>query len=159
MPHILLIADATESAASCWPQTTRAIADLLASLPAGAVAGVALLGTNLMWPVEAWRPDLPLPPEAAATGSLVSPVMAGIRARGLAPRWAVIAGSGEVFDLADWERGRATNAPGQSGQPGSPYYDNLVESWDKGRYFPLAFSRARVEEVAAHRLVLLPARP
>ena len=30
----LLIADATESAASCWPQTARAIADLLAALPA-----------------------------------------------------------------------------------------------------------------------------
>ena len=102
MTHILLIADATESAASCWPQTTRAIADLLAALPAGSVAGIALLGTNLMWPVEAWRPDLPLPAEAAATGSFVAPVMAGVRARGLALRWAVIAGSGEVFDLADW---------------------------------------------------------
>ncbi len=98
----LLIADATESAASCWPQTTRAIADLLTALPAGSVAGIGLLGTNLMWPVEAWRPDLPLPAEAAATGSFVAPVMAGMRARGLAPRWAVIAGSGEVFDLADW---------------------------------------------------------
>jgi penicillin amidase len=65
----------------------------------------------------------------------------------------------QVFDLADWERGRATSAPGQSGQPGSPYYDNLIESWDKGRYFPLAFSRAKVEEVVAHRLLLLPAKP
>lgn len=102
MTHILLIADATENAASCWPATTRAIADLLTALPSGSVAGIALLGTNLMWPVEAWRPDLLLPAEAAATGSFVAPVMAGMRARGLAPAWAVIAGSGEVFDLADW---------------------------------------------------------
>ncbi len=102
MTHILLIADATENAASCWPATTRAIADLLTALPSGSVAGIALLGTNLMWPVEAWRPDLLLPAEATATGSFVAPVMAGMRARGLAPAWAVIVGSDEVFDVADW---------------------------------------------------------
>jgi penicillin amidase len=62
----------------------------------------------------------------------------------------------QVFDLADWDRGRATSAPGQSGQPGSPYYDNLIAPWEKGEYFPLAFSRKKVEEVAAHRLLLLP---
>ena len=65
----------------------------------------------------------------------------------------------QVFDLADWDSGRATNAPGQSGQPGSPYYDNLIAPWDKGTYFPLAFSRAKVEEVAAHRLLLVLASP
>jgi penicillin amidase len=65
----------------------------------------------------------------------------------------------QVLDLADWDRGRATNAPGQSGQPGSPYYDNLIESWDEGRYFPLAFSRVKVQQVATHRLVLLPPKP
>jgi acyl-homoserine lactone acylase PvdQ len=62
----------------------------------------------------------------------------------------------QVFDLADWDRGGATSAPGQSGQPGSPYYDNLIAPWEKGEYFPLAFSRKKVEEVAAHRLLLLP---
>src|SRR5262249_21738529 len=30
-----------------------------------------------------------------------------------------------VFDLADWDKGVATSAPGQSGQPGSPHYDDL----------------------------------
>lgn len=49
----LLIADATESAASCWPATTRASADLRVGLPAGSVAGSALLGVERMWPVEA----------------------------------------------------------------------------------------------------------
>ncbi len=28
---------------------------------------------------------------------------------------------------------------GQSGNPGSPYYDNFVESWRKGEYIPLLF--------------------
>ena len=27
--------------------------------------------------------------------------------------------------------------PGQSGNPGSPYYDNFVDYWATGRYYPL----------------------
>jgi len=34
-----------------------------------------------------------------------------------------------------------TNAPGQSGQPGSPFYGNLVRVWGDGGYFPLVWSR------------------
>jgi penicillin amidase len=62
-----------------------------------------------------------------------------------------------VFDLADWDRGLATSAPGQSGQPGSPHYDDLLPQWQQGNYFPLAFSRAKVEKVTRHRLKLTPA--
>jgi penicillin amidase len=62
-----------------------------------------------------------------------------------------------IFDLADWDKGVATSAPGQSGQPGSPHYDDLLPLWQKGEYFPLAFSRARVEKVTTHRLRLIPA--
>jgi penicillin amidase len=62
-----------------------------------------------------------------------------------------------VFDLADWDRGLATSAPGQSGQPGSPHYGDLLPLWQKGEYFPLAFSRAKVEQVTRHRLTLTPA--
>ena len=63
----------------------------------------------------------------------------------------------EIFDLSDWDLGLATTAPGQSGQPGSPFYGDLIESWANGDYFPLAFSREAVEEVTEHRLVLKPA--
>lgn len=62
----------------------------------------------------------------------------------------------EIFDLADWDRGMATSAPGQSGQPGSPFYENLQPLWGDEEYFPLAFSRAKVDEVTAHRLLLKP---
>jgi penicillin amidase len=61
-----------------------------------------------------------------------------------------------LFDLADWDRGLATSAPGQSGQPGSPHYGDLLPLWAEGEYFPLAFSRAKVEEVTRHRLLLKP---
>lgn len=76
------------------------------------------------------------------------------------PRFEAEAGATyrQVFDLADWDRGQATSAPGQSGQPGSRYYDNLLDSWDQGRYFPLAFSRPKVEAVTTHRLLLVPAQ-
>jgi penicillin amidase len=64
----------------------------------------------------------------------------------------------QVFDLADWDRAVATSTPGQSGQPGSPHYADLLPLWAEGKYFPLAFSRARVEEVTRQRLVLKPRR-
>jgi penicillin G amidase len=61
-----------------------------------------------------------------------------------------------LFDLADWDRGLATSAPGQSGQPGSPHYGDLLPLWAEGQYFPLAYSRAKVEQVTRHRLRLNP---
>ena len=63
-----------------------------------------------------------------------------------------------VLDLADWDRGLATSAPGQSGQPLSPHHGDLAPLWAEGRYFPLAFSRAKVEEVTANRLLLRPGK-
>lgn len=61
-----------------------------------------------------------------------------------------------VLDLADWDRGLATSTPGQSGQPGSPHYDDLLPLWAEAQYFPLAFSRKKVEEVVKNRLRLQP---
>lgn len=63
-----------------------------------------------------------------------------------------------LFDLADWDRGLATSAPGQSGQPTSPHYDDLLSLWAKGEYFPLAFSRKKVESVTEQRLWLRPTK-
>lgn len=63
----------------------------------------------------------------------------------------------EILDLSDLDRSLVVNAPGQSGQPGSPFYDNLLDLWADGEYFPLVWSRERVEEEAAHRLTLRPA--
>jgi penicillin amidase len=50
----------------------------------------------------------------------------------------------EVIDLADWDRSIGTSAPGQSGQPGSPHFDDLAKLWAAERYFPYSFSRALV---------------
>lgn len=61
-----------------------------------------------------------------------------------------------IIDLSDPDRSVASNAPGQSAQPGSPYYGNLAENLGNGEYFPLLFTRGAVEEHAAHRLMLRP---
>jgi penicillin amidase len=61
-----------------------------------------------------------------------------------------------LIDLADWDRALATSAPGQSGQPGSPHYGDLLPLWSRGQYFPLAFSRKKVESATKQRLWLLP---
>jgi penicillin G amidase len=63
----------------------------------------------------------------------------------------------EILDVADWDRSVVTNVPGQSAQPGSPFYGNLLPLWDKGEYFPLVYSRPRVDREAAHKLSLRPA--
>jgi penicillin amidase len=62
----------------------------------------------------------------------------------------------EVLDLANWDNSVATNVPGQSGQPGSPFYGNLLPLWERGEYFPLSYSRAAVEKATAHILWLKP---
>jgi penicillin amidase len=62
----------------------------------------------------------------------------------------------EVIDVADWDRTTTINVPGQSGQPGSPYYDNLYPMWAAGKYHPMLFTRGAVEKHAAHKLTLMP---
>jgi len=60
----------------------------------------------------------------------------------------------EILDVADWDRSLAINVPGQSGQPGSPYYDSLLKLWADNDYFPLAFSQKAVHAAAAHTLTM-----
>jgi penicillin G amidase len=62
----------------------------------------------------------------------------------------------EILDTADWDHSLAVNTPGQSGQPGSPHYSDLLPLWDQGQYFPLIYSRRTVEMDAQDRLVLTP---
>ncbi|MGC1374373.1 MAG: penicillin acylase family protein [Candidatus Sulfotelmatobacter sp.] len=62
----------------------------------------------------------------------------------------------EILNTADWDRSLAANTPGQSGQPGSPHYSDLLPLWDQGEYFPLIYSRRTVEKNAQDQLVLAP---
>jgi penicillin amidase len=62
-----------------------------------------------------------------------------------------------VADTSDWDNSVGTNTPGQSGDPDNPHYRDLFELWATGRYFPAAYSRAKVQSVAESTLVLTPA--
>jgi len=62
----------------------------------------------------------------------------------------------EILDVADWDRSVATSVPGQSGQPGSPHYGDLLPLWADGLYFPLLYSREQVEKQSKEKLVLEP---
>ena len=61
-----------------------------------------------------------------------------------------------IIDLSNLDRSVGSNSPGQSAQPGSPFYDNLVDNLGNGEYFPLVFTREAVEERRAHYLTLRP---
>jgi penicillin amidase len=62
-----------------------------------------------------------------------------------------------IMDLADWDRSVGTSTPGQSGQPTSPHYADLLQLWEERKYFPLYFSRTAIESETTGRLMLLPA--
>ena len=62
----------------------------------------------------------------------------------------------QIIDFSDLDGSVATNAPGQSGRPGSPFYGNLIDYLGNGEYFPFLFSREAIEERVAHRLTLRP---
>ncbi len=72
--------------------------------------------------------------------------------------WDQVSGASyrEILDTSNWDQSVAVNTPGQSGQPGSPHYSDLMPLWDAGRYFPLVYSRKAVEEATTDRLVLKP---
>jgi penicillin amidase len=61
-----------------------------------------------------------------------------------------------VLDASNWDNSVATNSPGQSGDPDNPHYRDLFELWAKHRYFPLFYSREKVESVTESRVVLAP---
>jgi len=59
-----------------------------------------------------------------------------------------------ILDAANWDNSIATNTPGQSGDPASPHYRDLFDLWIDHQYFPLFYSRDKVESVTESRLVL-----
>ena len=61
-----------------------------------------------------------------------------------------------IADTEDWDNSIGINAPGQSGDPASPHYRDLFDHWAKGRYFPVAYTRGKVESVTGSVTRLSP---
>jgi len=64
----------------------------------------------------------------------------------------------QVIDLSDWDRSMMTNVPGESGDPGSKHYGDLLKDWAEGRYHPMPYTRKAVEAATEERIVLTPGR-
>ncbi len=59
-----------------------------------------------------------------------------------------------IVDLADWDSMIATNSPGQSGNPMSNHYKDLFPLWANDEYFPLYFSKEKIDQVKEQEIVL-----
>ena len=61
-----------------------------------------------------------------------------------------------IIDLADIDASVGVHTAGQSGNPLSPHWNDLIPLWASGEYHPLPFTRAAVEAHAESTLTLLP---
>lgn len=61
-----------------------------------------------------------------------------------------------IVDTSNWDSAVGTNSPGQSANPESPHYSDLFESWNKGDYFPMYYSRDKISENAGQTIQLNP---
>jgi len=61
-----------------------------------------------------------------------------------------------IADLSDLRHALGLLAPGQSGQPGSPHYDDGVDAWFDGGYHPVLYVREDVVREAREKLTLVP---
>jgi penicillin amidase len=61
-----------------------------------------------------------------------------------------------VMDAENWDNSVGLNNPGQSGDIASPHYRDLYALWSLGKYFPIFFSRGKVESVAEKTVTLAP---
>jgi penicillin amidase len=52
-----------------------------------------------------------------------------------------------ISDTGNWDHALATNTPGQNGDSNHPHYKNLFDLWSRDQYFPLFFSRKKIEGV------------
>ena len=63
-----------------------------------------------------------------------------------------------IVDTGNWDLCIGTNTPGQSGDPKSPFFKNLYKPWVENIYFPLYFSKQKIQEVAYKRTSLIPSK-
>jgi penicillin amidase len=74
------------------------------------------------------------------------------------PEFAVLSGASVrlVLDVGDWDKSVAINAPGQSGDPSSAHYGDLLRPWSTGDYVPLLFTRSAIDQAAESVITLEP---
>ncbi|MEZ4417369.1 MAG: penicillin acylase family protein [Gemmatimonadota bacterium] len=135
---------------------------------------VASLRRQLGSDMKGWRYGQERYKHALIRHPLSAAVNAGLRARldvGPAPRGGDgstvgATGGGDnqtsgasfriIVDTEHWDNAVGTNTPGQAGDPDDPHYRDLFPLWAADRYFPVVYSRARVEAATESRQRLTP---
>ena len=62
-----------------------------------------------------------------------------------------------IADSENWDNSVGINSPGQSGDPDNVHYRDLFDLWARGQYFPIFYSREKVESVVEQTTNLKPA--
>lgn len=94
-------------------------------------------------------------------GGSINTVNANWYATNLTNDYRVVAGTTLrlVMDVGDWDKSVAANTPGQSGDPYSAFYQNLLPIWASDQAFPLIYTDQAVETHTVQRIRLRPANP
>jgi penicillin amidase len=61
-----------------------------------------------------------------------------------------------LIDTKNWDDAKMINTPGQSGDPGSPFYRNLFNDWANDKYFPALYSKEKIIANTFDRIELKP---
>lgn len=109
------------------------------------------------WPVIGRFADLEIP----ADGDGYTVNRSAMRVNDPARPYAGVHGAGfrGIYNLADLSRSRFIIATGQSGNPLSAHYADMIEDWRDGRYHRLGLSRRELEASRAALLRLTPSGP
>lgn len=59
-----------------------------------------------------------------------------------------------IVDTGDWEKTMGINNPGQSGDPESKFYKNLMDIWAEDDYFQVAFDPEKIRKEGVEKVVL-----
>ncbi len=62
-----------------------------------------------------------------------------------------------IVDVANFDNSLFITTTGESGHPGNPHYDDMIESWIQIDSHPMLWSRGAVEQATTDRLLLRPA--
>ena len=62
-----------------------------------------------------------------------------------------------ITDTESWDNSVGLSSPGQSGDPDNPHNRDLFELWARDRYFPIFFSRTKIDSVVESTTMLTPA--
>ncbi|QDY75231.1 penicillin acylase family protein [Streptomyces qinzhouensis] len=61
-----------------------------------------------------------------------------------------------ALDVGNWDASQTINAPGQSGDPTHPHYNNLHTPWKNNQTFPLLYTTTAIRQHTKNHLTLHP---